>query len=78
MIIFVIQLTGESIPSFFNTKEAESGLTNPTKPPVPIVGHQYVACVYDDLKVINCLIEIGRSEIDDLVKTANARRKSVI
>ncbi|CAF2635190.1 unnamed protein product [Rotaria sp. Silwood2] len=69
---------GESIPAFFNSKETESGLINPTKPPVPIVSRQYVACIYDNLKQIDCLIEIGWSEVDELVKTANARRKSVV
>ncbi|CAF1144537.1 unnamed protein product [Rotaria sp. Silwood1] len=78
MILFGILLTGESIPALFNSKETDSGLINPTKPPVPIVGHQYVACIYDDLKLIDCLIEIGWNEVDELVKTANARRKSVV
>ena len=50
----------------------------PTKPAVPTVGHQYVACIYEDLKVIDCLIEIDWSEVDELVKTSNARRKSVV
>ncbi|CAF1467919.1 unnamed protein product [Rotaria sp. Silwood1] len=78
MISFEILLTGESIPAFFNAKETESGLINPTKPPVPIVGRQYVACIYEDLKRINCLIEIGWNEVDELVKIANSRRKSVV
>ncbi|CAF3014813.1 unnamed protein product [Rotaria sp. Silwood2] len=69
---------GEGIPSVFNAKGAESGLINPTKPPIPIVGRQYVACIYDDFKLIDCLIEIDRTEVDNLVKIANARRKSVI
>ncbi|CAF3674319.1 unnamed protein product [Rotaria socialis] len=69
---------GEGIPACFNSKGAETGLINPTKPPVPIVGRQYVACIYDDLKIIGCLIEISRNEIDNLVKIANARRKSVV
>ena len=74
-------ILGESIPVFLNSKEGEdsqSGLFNPIKPQTPTVGHQYVACVYDDLKVIDCLVEIDWSETDELVKTANARRKSVI
>ena len=61
-----------------NNQESDGGLFNPTKPPVPTVGHQYVACIYDDLKVIDCLIELDWSEVDELVKTANARRKSVV
>ncbi|CAF0922819.1 unnamed protein product [Rotaria sp. Silwood1] len=75
---YAYEQLGESIPASVNTKGIESGLINPTKPPVPIVGRQYVACIYDDLKLIDCLIEIGPKEVDDLVKTANARRKSVI
>ncbi|CAF4305221.1 unnamed protein product [Rotaria magnacalcarata] len=78
MISFGSLLIGEGIPACFNSKGAETGLINPTKPPVPIVGHQYVACIYDDLKTIDCLIEISRNEIDNLVKIANARRKSVV
>jgi hypothetical protein len=50
----------------------------PTIPSAPTVAHQYVACIYDDLKIIDCLIEIDWSEVDELVKTANARRKSVV
>jgi hypothetical protein len=72
---------GESIAVFLNTKggeDSQKGLINPIKPEIPTVGHQYVACIYDDLKVIDCLVEIDWSETDELVKTANARRKSVI
>ena len=76
-----LDLLGESIPVFLNTQQGEessSGLLNPIKPEIPTVGRQYVACVYDDLKIIDCLIEIGWDEQDELVKTANARRKSVV
>jgi len=69
---------GESIPAFVNNQETDTGLFHPTKPAVPTVGHQYVACIYEDLKIIDCLIEIDWSEVDELVKTANARRKSVV
>jgi hypothetical protein len=72
---------GESIPVFLNSREGEDsqpGLINPIKPEIPTVTHQYVACIYDDLKVIDCLIEIPWDEQDELVKTANARRKSVV
>jgi len=72
---------GESIPVFLNNRENEDsqgGLINPTKPEIPIVGHQYVACIYDDLKIIDCLIEIEWNEVDELVKIANARRKSIV
>ncbi|CAF1332121.1 unnamed protein product [Rotaria sp. Silwood1] len=72
---------GESIPAFINNKETDDsqiGLLRPTKPAVPTVGHQYVACIYEDLKIIDCLIEIDWSEVDELVKTANARRKSLV
>ena len=72
---------GESIPVFLNSREGEdgqSGLINPIKPEKPTVGHQYVACIYDDLKIIDCLVEIDWNEVDELVKTANARRKSVV
>ncbi|CAF3084407.1 unnamed protein product, partial [Rotaria sp. Silwood2] len=71
----------ESIPVFLNNKETEGGqgnLINPIKPEVPTVGRQYVACIYDDLKIIDCLIDIDWSEVDDLVKTANARRRSIV
>jgi len=64
-----------------NNKEGEDsqgGLINPIKPEIPTVGHQYVACIYDDLKIIDCLIEIEWNEVDELVKTANARRKSIV
>ena len=72
---------GESIPVFLNSKDSDdnqAGLINPTKPEIPTVGHQYLACIYDDLKIVDCLVEIGWDEADELVKTANARRKSVV
>ncbi|CAF1163965.1 unnamed protein product [Rotaria sordida] len=71
---------GESIPAFINNKETDDsqGLLRPTKPLVPTVGHQYVACIFDDIKIIDCLIEIEWSEVDELVKVANARRKSIV
>jgi hypothetical protein len=69
---------GESIPAFVNNQETETGLLNPVKPTVPTVGHQYVACIYEDLKVVDCLIEIDWSEVDELIKTATARRKSIV
>ena len=72
---------GESIPVFLNNTEGgdgQGGLLNPIKPEIPTVGKQYCACVYDDLKVIDCLVEIDWNETDELVKTANARRKSVV
>jgi len=79
---YTYEQRGESIPVFLNNKEAsddgQAGFMNPTKPPIPTVGHQYCACIYDDLKIVNCLIEIEWNEVDELVKTANARRKSVI
>ena len=68
---------GDSIPAFENDQEREGGFLNPTKPTKPTVGQQYVACIYEDLKVVDCLIEVDWSEVDELVKTANARRKSV-
>ncbi len=74
-------IIGESIPVFLNSKEGEdpqAGLINPVVPEIPTVGRQYVACVYDDLKVIDCLVEIDWSETDELVKIANSRRKSVV
>ena len=74
-------IVGESIPAFINNQESNDNplsALNPTKPEVPTVGHQYVACIYEDLKVIDCLIEIDWSEQDELVKTSNARRKSVV
>ena len=74
----LICFSGESIPAFVNDQETSAGLLNPLKPPVPTVGHQYVACIYEDLKVVDCLIEIDWSEVDELLKTANARRKSVV
>jgi hypothetical protein len=58
--------------------DPQGGLISPTKPETPTVGRQYVACVYDDLKVIDCLIDIEWSETDEVVKTANARRKSIV
>ncbi|UJR24124.1 hypothetical protein I4U23_027091 [Adineta vaga] len=71
---------GEGIPCFINNQEKDStgGPFLPTKPAVPTVGKQYVACIFEDLKVIDCLIEIDWSEVDELVKTANARRKSIV
>ncbi|CAF1020770.1 unnamed protein product [Rotaria magnacalcarata] len=72
---------GESVPVFLNNKEVEDSqgtLINPIKPTVPTIGHQYVACIYDDLKIVDCLVEIDWSEVDDLVKIANARRKSIV
>lgn len=51
---------------------------HPTKPEVPTVGHQYVACIYEDPKIIDCLIEIDWSEVDEVVKQASARRKSLV
>ncbi len=66
---------------FLNSKEGEdsqAGLLNPVKPETPTVGHQYVVCIYDDLKIIDCLVEIEWDEVDELVKTANARRKSIV
>jgi len=78
---YTYEQRGESIPVFLNNKEGEDssgGLINPVKPPVPTVGTQYVACIHDDLKVIDVLVEIDWSEVDELVKTANSRRKSVI
>jgi hypothetical protein len=75
-ILFIFQ--GESIPAFVNNQETDAGFLNPTKPAIPTVGHQYVACIYEDIKIIDCLIEIDWSEVDELVKTANARRKSIV
>ncbi|CAF0784131.1 unnamed protein product [Rotaria sordida] len=75
---YAYEQLGENIPALLNPKETAGGLINPTKPPKPTVGRHYVACIYDDFKAIDCLIEISPKEIDDLVKTANARRKSVI
>lgn len=75
------RISGESIPVFLNNREGEdpqNGLINPIKPEIPVVGRQYVSCVYDDLKQIDCLIEIEWNEIDELVQTANARRKSIV
>ena len=71
---------GESIPVFVNNREGgdEPTTLNPIKPETPTVGQQYVACIYDDLKIIDALILIDWSEVDELVKTANARRKSVV
>jgi hypothetical protein len=74
-------IVGESIPAFINNQESNDNplaALNPMKPEIPTVGHQYVACIYDDLKVIDCLIAIDWSEVDELVKTSNARRKSVV
>lgn len=48
-------------------------ILSPTKSIVPIVGQQYMACISEDLKKIDCL-----TEIDDWVKQANAERKSLI
>ncbi|CAF1056252.1 unnamed protein product [Rotaria sordida] len=78
---YTYEQRGESIPVFLNntaTEGAQGNLINPIKPEVPTVGRHYVACVYDDLKVIDCLIDIDWSEVDDLVKTANSRRRSVV
>jgi len=77
---YAYEQRGESIPVFLNNKEGDEqgGLLNPIKPAVPTVGNQYVACVFDDLKIVDVLVEIEWSEVDELVKTANARRKSVI
>ncbi|CAF4719945.1 unnamed protein product [Rotaria sp. Silwood2] len=78
---YTYEQRGESIPVFLNNKETEGGqgnLINPIKPEIPRVGRQYVACIYDDLKIIDCLIDIDWSEVDDLVKTANARRRSIV
>ncbi|CAF1335833.1 unnamed protein product [Rotaria sordida] len=72
---------GESLPVFINNEEiedTEGHLINPIKPDVPIVGRQYIACVYDDLQVINCLIDINSSEVDELILIANERRRSII
>ncbi|CAF1269057.1 unnamed protein product [Rotaria sp. Silwood1] len=72
---------GESIPVFINNKETEDtqgNLINPIKPEVPTVGRQYIACICDDLKVIDYLIDIDSSEVEDLILTANARRRSII
>ncbi|CAF1038676.1 unnamed protein product [Rotaria magnacalcarata] len=78
---YAYEQLGESIPAFLNNKEADDSqvaLFHPTKPAVPTVGHQYVACIYEDLKIIDYLIEIDWSEVDELVKVSNARRKSVV
>ncbi|CAF0978118.1 unnamed protein product [Adineta steineri] len=78
---YAYEQLGESIPAFVGGKEAEDGkvgIFNPTTPPVPTVGTQYVACIYEDLKVVDCLIEIDWSEVDELVKQATARRKSIV
>ncbi|CAF0835722.1 unnamed protein product [Adineta ricciae] len=78
---YTYEQRGESIPVFLNNTEGgdgQGGLINPIKPEVPTVGKQYCACVYDDLKIIDCLVEIDWNETDELVKTANARRKSVV
>ncbi|CAF3314520.1 unnamed protein product, partial [Rotaria sp. Silwood2] len=69
------------IPVFINNKEVEDpqgSLINPIKPEVPTVGRQYVVCVHDDLKIVDCLIDVDWSEVDELVKIANARRRSII
>lgn len=78
---YTYEQRGESIPAFVNNKETDDnqgGILAPTKPAVPTVGQQYVACIYEDLKHIDCLIEIHWSEVDELVKTAQARRKSLV
>ncbi|CAF1275327.1 unnamed protein product [Adineta steineri] len=77
---YTYEQRGESIPVFLNNKEGDNqgGLINPVKPEIPTVGRQYVACIYDDLKIIDCLVEIDSLEVDELVKTANARRKSIV
>lgn len=72
---------GESIPAFIDNEETDDksgSVLCPTKPPVPTVGHQYVACIFDDLKHINYLIEIDPSEMNELIREANARRNSLI
>jgi hypothetical protein len=51
---------------------------NPIKPETPTVGHQYVACIYDDLKIVDCLVQIEWDEVEELIKIANARRKSIV
>ncbi|CAF1132283.1 unnamed protein product [Rotaria sp. Silwood1] len=77
---YTYEQRGESIPVFTNNKEVneQGNLINPIKPEIPTVGRQYVACIYDDLKIVDCLIDIDWSEVDELVKTANARRRSVV
>ncbi|CAF3753040.1 unnamed protein product [Rotaria sp. Silwood1] len=62
---------GESIPVFINNKETEDtqgNLINPIKPEVPTVGRQYIACICDDLKVIDYLIDIDSSEVEDFIE----------
>jgi len=73
---------GENIPVYLEGEEREEDpqgrLINPIKPKLPTVGNQYVACIYDDLKIVDCLIEIEWHEVDELIKNANARRQSII
>ncbi|CAF1244706.1 unnamed protein product [Rotaria sordida] len=79
---YTYEQRGESIPVFVDDKETTEdrtgALLNPIKPELPTVGRRYVACVYDDLKVIDCLIDIDWSEVDELIKIANSRRKSIV
>ncbi|CAF1125793.1 unnamed protein product [Didymodactylos carnosus] len=66
---------GEGIAPMLITTEKE--LEN-SRPLDPKVGDRYVACIFDNLHHIDVLILIDWSEVDELVKTANARRKSVV
>ncbi|CAF1310893.1 unnamed protein product [Rotaria sordida] len=78
---YTYEQLGESLPVFINDKETEDtdgNLINPIKPEVPTVGRQYIACICDDLKVIDYLIDIDSSEVDDLILIANSRRRSLI
>jgi hypothetical protein len=53
---FVFQ--DESIPAFVNNQETDAGFWNTTKPAISTVGHQYFACIYEDIKIIDCPIEM--------------------
>ncbi|CAF1115762.1 unnamed protein product [Didymodactylos carnosus] len=78
---YTYEQRGEGIvPMLADTdKEEKAGvILNPVKPPEPTVGEQYVACIFDNLKHVDVLVHIDWSEVDELVKTANARRKSVV
>ncbi|CAF1207515.1 unnamed protein product [Didymodactylos carnosus] len=42
----------------------------------PTVGKIYLACVYNDVSHVDKLIELEKSEIDQVVKKANEKRRS--
>ncbi|CAF0719929.1 unnamed protein product [Rotaria sordida] len=68
MIDFEYSQLGEGIISA--TNDIYRGIRR-SQVPIPTNGHLYVACLNDNTKQINYLIEINRFEADDIIKRLN-------